>query len=58
MFTSKNVLISPTLLRQYQMMSNKKNKLIIGNLNINYLSPKFDQLKVLIQEKIDILIIT
>ena len=33
-------------------------RLIIGNLNINSLSSKFDQLKLLIQGKIDILIIT
>ena len=34
------------------------NNLIIGNLNINPLSSKFDQLKVSIREKIDILKIT
>ena len=34
------------------------NRLIIGNLNINSLSSKFEQLKVSIQGKIDILIIT
>ena len=34
------------------------DRLIIGNLNINYLSSKFDQLKLLIQGKVDILIIT
>ena len=34
------------------------NRLVIGNLNINSLSSKFDQLKVLIQEKINILTIT
>ena len=34
------------------------NRLIIGNLNINSLSSKFDQLKVLIQKKINILTIT
>ena len=33
-------------------------RLIIGNLNINSLSSKFDQLKLLIKGKIDILIIT
>ena len=33
-------------------------RLIIGNLNINSLRSKFDQLKLLIQGKIDILIIT
>ena len=34
------------------------DRLIIGNLNINSLSLKFDQLKLLIQGKGDILIIT
>ena len=34
------------------------NRLIIGNLNSNSLSSKFSQLKVLIQGKIEILIIT
>ena len=34
------------------------NKLIIGNLNINSLPNKFDQLKLIIQDKIDILILT
>ena len=34
------------------------NRLIISNLNINSLSSKFEQLKVSIQGKIDILIIT
>ena len=36
----------------------KTNRLILGNLNINSLSSKFDQLKVLIQGKTDILIFT
>ena len=34
------------------------DRLIIGNLDINSLSSKFDQLKLLIQGKVDILIIT
>ena len=34
------------------------NKLIIGNLNINSISEKFDQLKVLISKNLDILVIT
>ena len=34
------------------------NRLIIYNLNINSLSSKFEQLKVLIQRKTDILVIT
>ena len=34
------------------------NRLLIGNLNINSLSSKFKQLKILIQGKVDTLIIT
>ena len=34
------------------------NRLLIGNLNINSVSGKVDQLKVLIQGKLDILVIT
>ena len=34
------------------------NRLIIGNLNINSISRKFDQLKTIIQGKVDILVIT
>ena len=34
------------------------NKLIIGNLNINSIPEKFDQLKVLISKNLDILVIT
>ena len=34
------------------------NRLIIGNLNINYLANKFEQLKLMIQGKVDILVIT
>ena len=37
---------------------NCKDKLLIGNLNINSLPNKFDQLKVIIQGKLDILVIT
>ena len=33
------------------------NKIIIGNLNINSIANKFDQLKLLIQGKFDILVI-
>ena len=46
----------------FQILSSLKlrnhNKLIIGNLNINSLPNKFDQLKLIIQDKIDILILT
>ena len=41
-----------------KIRTKKFDRLIIGNLIINSLSPKFDQLKLLIQGKIDILIIT
>ena len=34
------------------------NKLIIGNLNINSISNKFDQLKLIVQGQVDILVIT
>ena len=35
-----------------------KNRIIIGNLKINSVSSKFDQLKLFIQGKVDILIVT
>ena len=41
-----------------EIKTKSANRLIIGNFNINSLSTKFDLLKVLIQEKTDILIIT
>ena len=34
------------------------NRIIIGNLNINSISNKFDQLKLFVQGKVDILIVT
>ena len=34
------------------------NKLIIGNLNINSIAGKFDQLKLMVQYKVDILVLT
>ena len=34
------------------------NRLLIGNLNINSISNKFDQLKLLLQGKVDIFVIT
>ena len=34
------------------------NRLLIGNLNINSISNKFDQLKLLVRGKVDILVIT
>ena len=33
-------------------------KLIIGNLNINSIAGKFDQLKLMIQHKVNILVLT
>ena len=38
--------------------SKNVNRLLIGNLNINSISGKFDQLKVLVQRKFDVLVIT
>ena len=34
------------------------NKLIISNLNINSIAGKFDQLKLVVQQKVDILVLT
>ena len=34
------------------------NKLVIGHLNMNYETGKFDQLKVVIESNIDVLIVT
>ena len=34
------------------------NKLIIGNLNKNSIAGKFDQLKLMVQYKVDILVLT
>ena len=34
------------------------NRLLIGNLNINFISNKFDQLKLSVQGNVDILVIT
>ena len=45
-----------TFLRELRLKV--KNKLIIGNLNINSLRNKFDNLKEIIQGKLDILVIT
>ena len=35
-----------------------KNKLIIANLNINSVTGKFEQLKHIIQDKVDVLVLT
>ena len=34
------------------------NRLLIGNLNVNSISNKFDQLKLFVQGKFDVLVIT
>ena len=34
------------------------NKLVIGNLNINSIAGKFDRLKLMVQHKVDILVLT
>ena len=34
------------------------NKLFIGNLNINSIAGKFDHLKLMVQHKVDILVLT
>ena len=34
------------------------NRLLIGNLNLNSITNKFDQLKLLVGGKVDILVIT
>ena len=39
-------------------MLKNNNRLVIGNLNINSISNKFDNLKLIIQGKIGILVIT
>ena len=40
------------------LRAKNKNRLIIGNLNINSIPNKFDQLKLFVQGKVDILIVT
>ena len=40
------------------LMLKNNNRLVIGNLNINSISNKFDNLKLIIQGKIGILVIT
>ena len=40
------------------LRNNNINKIIIASLNINSLANKFDDLKLLIQQNIDILVIT
>ena len=46
----------PKLLENLKLKNN--HRLVIGNLNINSTSNKFDNLKLIIQGKIDILVIT
>ena len=46
----------PKLLENLKLKNN--HRLVIGNLNINSISNKFDNLKLITQGKIDILVIT
>ena len=51
--------IPVTLKTVTKVLSTQDNhRLVIGNLNINCISNKFDKLKLIIQGKIDILVIT
>ena len=36
----------------------KKHRMVIGNVNINFISNKFDKLQLIIQGKLDKLVIT
>ena len=47
-----------TILRLLEIRKKNPNKLIIANLNINSIPNKFEQLKVFVQDKVDILVIT
>ena len=47
---------TPSILSKLKLKN--VNRLVIGHLNINPLSGKFDQLKVVIKNNIDILIVT
>ena len=47
-----------TILRLLEFRKKNPNKLIIANLNVNSIPNKFEQLKVLVQDKVDILVIT
>ena len=49
---------NPGLSELKELRLKNVNKLILGNLNINSIPSKFDQLKFLIKDKIDILLIT
>lgn len=45
------------LTQLHKVRKNTPNKLIIANLNVNSLPNKFEQLKVLVEGKVDILVI-
>ena len=42
----------------YNLKIKNMNRLLVGNLNINSISDKFDQLKLFVRDKVDILVIT
>ena len=52
----KNSFDSGLFLENVKLKNN--HKLVIGNVNINSISNKFDNLKLIIQGKVDILVIT
>ena len=47
-----------TILHLLEFRKKNPNKLIIANLNVNSIPNKFEQLKVLVQDKVDIFVIT
>ena len=53
-----NFLITMTIYYQNAGVYKVKNKLIIANLNINSVPGKFEQLKHIIQDKVDVLVLT
>ena len=53
-----NFLITMTIYYQNAGVYKVENKLIIANLNINSVPGKFEQLKHIIQDKVDVLVLT
>ena len=53
-----NFLITMAIYYQNAGVYKVKNKLIIANLNINSVPGKFEQLKHIIQDKVDVLVLT
>ena len=41
-----------------KLRAGNPNRPIIGHINVNFLAPKFESLKSLIEEKLDILVVT